>query len=159
MKKTFTITADKAKSLYPSASAELKKDLENTFGVKFLSEDITDRIKTFNDACIECGTTKKEFNKKWGNLGLSDDDIAYKQAKIIRTALNGKDYKPDWNDKNEKKWYPVFKMGSGFGFSCSLFVDRGTSANAGSRLCFKNEKLATHAGKQFPHIYKLLLTE
>lgn len=79
---------------------------------------------------------------------------------IICRALN-EGWTPDWNDSNQAKWYPYFDMRSksGFGFSYSFYVTWRTSADVGSRLCFKNEELAKYAGKQFENIYKSFLTK
>ena len=110
------------------------------------------KIKTFGDACVACGTTEKEFNNKFANLGLPKDTIAYEKIKVIVKALNG-EWVPNWKDSNEYKYYPYFRM-SPFGFG-AVGCDRwGTVSLAGSRLCFKNRELAEYAGKQFEDIYK-----
>ena len=157
MKKTYNITLEKAKELYPSASNQFKAELENHFSKKSLICNIIDKIKTFNDACLECGTTEKDFFKKYGKLGLSDDEIAYMQLVIITKALN-EGWKPDWSNGDECKYYPYFKYStSGFGFSHSDYADWSAGTAAGSRLCYKTSELAMYAGKQFEKIYNQFL--
>jgi hypothetical protein len=119
---------------------------------------VTERIKTFDDVLKENGTTTEEFEKSL--KGLEPDEIAYKMAKLVCLAYN-EGWIPDWNNSNEYKYYPYFKMGSssGVGFSsfgCDCWT---TTSNVGSRLCFKSSDLAKHAGKLFEQeIYKPLFT-
>lgn len=118
---------------------------------------VTERIKTFDDVLKENGTTIEEFEKSC--KGLEPDEIAYKKAKLVCLAYN-EGWIPNWNNSNEYKYYPYFKMGSssGVSFSCYDFDGWITSSNVGSRLCFKSSDLAKHAGKLFEQeIYKPLL--
>jgi hypothetical protein len=48
---TLQIDETKAKKLYRIAGPEFKEMLHDTFGEKFFQEKITDRVKTFEDAC------------------------------------------------------------------------------------------------------------
>lgn len=153
--KNLQINEKTARELYPKASEEFKKVLEDSFGKEFFSQKITDRIKTFEDAC-----ELLNIDSSIGKLDSDSADIqAYKQLKIIVEALN-EGWKPNWNDSNERKWYPYFDMrtSSGFGFSHSDFGRWTSSTTVGSRLCFKSEELAEYAGKQFTEIYKQFLT-
>ena len=110
-------------------------------------------IKSFDDACRACGTTEEEFNTKFQNLGLDSDTINYEKLKIIARAINN-GWTPDWNNTNQQKWYPWFKLSSGFGFLVSDFVCGCTGAGSGSRLCFESEAKSDYAAKQFMDIYK-----
>lgn len=110
------------------------------------------KIKTFEDACKATGT---EFNPP---KGLSKDVIAYMKLCIIAKALN-EDWKPDWHNHDERKYYPWFWMGDpgekgSVGFSCSGYDYVSTGSAVGSRLCFKSRGLAIYAGEQFTEIYK-----
>lgn len=153
--KNLQINEKTARELYMKASKEFKAMLEDTFSKEFFSQKITDRIKTFEDACellnIDSSICKLDSD--------SEDTQAYKQLKIIAVALN-EGWKPNWNDSNERKWYPYFEMrtSSGFGFSYSYFDLWNARTAVGSRLCFKSEQLAEYAGKQFTEIYKQFLT-
>ena len=117
-------------------------------------EKVTDRIKTFEDACSEL-----KVNPTF--TGLTIDEIAYRKLKIIAIVLN-EGWKPDWSDSNEYKYYPYFKYFKykpGFGFSSTLYGRWDTDPSVGSRLCFKSPELAEYAGKQFGSIYRDFLGE
>jgi hypothetical protein len=108
-------------------------------------------FKTFSGACIACNTTEQEFNTKFNNLGLDPDTIAYEKLKIIAKAIN-EGWQPDWNDRSQEKWFPVFNLSSGFGFSISDC--HYSIADVGSRLCFESEKKSNYAATQFIDIYR-----
>ena len=103
------------------------------------------------------------------------DLLAYMKLRIIAAALN-EGWEPEFTE-DEWRWYPWFTLwteeelsgksdewkadrnlistgdysGDYAGFVCaySLGAPSLTSANIGSRLCFKSEALATYCGKQF----------
>ena len=147
------IDEKKAKLLYPDAPKLLRQELEDKFGVDFFKEKEFEKIKIFNDACIVCETTEEEFNSKFMNIGLDLDTINYEKSKIIVKAINN-GWIPDWNNSNQPKWFPVFKLSSGFGFSSSHFGYDCTHTDCGSRLCFESEEKSNHAAKQFIDIYQ-----
>lgn len=156
-----TLQIDKinAKKLFPTASAEFKQMLIDTFGEKFFQQKITDRVKTFEDACEVLGFEPEDV--------LHDDHSAplakyiravnaHQKLMIIAQALN-EGWEPDWSDENQAKWYPYFKM-SGFGFSNADYDGWLSGTGVGSRLCFKSSELAEYAGRQFLSIYQDFLT-
>lgn len=53
--RTLQISEKKAMELYNNGSDELKTVLEESFGKEFFQRKITDRIKTYEDACAELG--------------------------------------------------------------------------------------------------------
>lgn len=61
--KTLQIEDKEARKLFPVASAEMKAILVSTFGAEFFSGKITDRIKTYEDACAETGETPVDEQK------------------------------------------------------------------------------------------------
>lgn len=152
---TLKIDKSKAKRLYNTASTELKEMFEDTFGKEFFSEKITDRLKTFDDCCMEIGTSEDEFNKKFASLGLDIDTIFYEKCKIICKALN-EGWKPNYKDGSEAKYHSWFAAsGGGFSFDdCSCTI---TVTDVGSRLCVKSRELAEYIGKQFLSEYKSFL--
>ncbi|WP_407483293.1 hypothetical protein [Elizabethkingia meningoseptica] len=126
--------------------------------VKFEAKpkDIKERIKTFNDVLQYHGIKSETFAMEC--LSLTDDEIAYKQIKLISSALN-EGWTPDWNDRNQTKYYPWFRMGSsGSGFSFGDYDCDGSGSRVGSRLCYKSSELAKYAGTQFISIYKKFTT-
>lgn len=85
--------------------------------------------------------------------------LAFYMLTIIIQALNA-GWVPDWSNHNEYKYYNWFlieadkKRPSGFGVSGSYYTPSGTSANVGSRLCFKTRELAQYAREQFKDLYQ-----
>lgn len=118
---------------------------------------ITERVKSFEDACAELGIKSKNFFSGCVCDELTESDVkaivAYAQLIIIARALNGV-WKPNWEDANEYKYWPYFNMQSGVGFSfvgCAYWF---AATAVGSRLCFKSREVALYAGKQFEELYK-----
>lgn len=138
---------------------------------------VTERIKTFTDACNAIGDehplVKEYLRVADGNIIL-DDLIAYLKLRIIVSALN-----EGWEPKFEKgeyryfpwfylytkeqydelddeeKWRCVLRSGyntySNFGFVyCNASYDASYSDTVfGSRLTFRTRELAAYAGRQF----------
>jgi hypothetical protein len=154
-----TLTADKGKVLaaYNKSKCGRKVFLENIFGIKTFQPEVKERIKNFDDVLRENGIKKSDFEKSCE--GLTKDEVAYKQVKEIVKAFN-EGWIPDWDDSNQYKYYPWFKMGSpsGGGFSCHVCAVWYAGSDVGSRLCFKNSDLAKHAANLFLDIYKDLQT-
>ncbi|CAM3555055.1 hypothetical protein ELOC111193_10640 [Elizabethkingia occulta] len=126
--------------------------------VKFEAKpkDIKERIKTFNDVLQYHGIKSETFSMEC--VSLTDDEIAYKQIKLIASALN-EGWVPDWNDRNQTKYYPWFRMGSSSGgFSYGDYDCVRSLSLVGSRLCYKSSELAKYAGTQFISIYKKFTT-
>lgn len=113
-----------------------------------------------------------------GNVDFTSDghDIfTYLKLRIIAAALN-EGWKPQFTE-DEERWYPWFTLWmeeelsekndewkadrnlistgdysgdyAGFAFAYSSGAPSYSTANIGSRLCFKSEALATYCGKQF----------
>ena len=146
--------------IFPDSPEELKTILIETFGVKCFNIKITDQVKTFEDALKIVGEPTKNVSILLDYNGIDQDMLgAQAQVKlsIIARALN-QGWKPNWNDSDERKWYPWFTLASGFGFSGSNFNFTYLDTSVGSRLCLKSEELASYAGTQFLSIYKDLLT-
>lgn len=152
--KTLQIEENKARSIYKTASSELKIMLEDTFGKEFFSQKVTERIKTYEDACAELGITPINESTLSSN-GFTKDEIAYRKIKTITEALN-EGWKPNWNDEDQYKWTPYFypNSSSGFVFRNAGYYCSNADAGDGLRLCFKSDELATYAGKQFTELYK-----
>jgi len=152
--KTLQIDEKNARKLYKTASAEFRQTLEDTFGKDFFTGKITDRIKTYEDACAELGIDPIDVEiMKYA--GFTDDEITYRKIKTITESLN-ESWKPNWNDSNQKKWIPYFNTVSplGIAFGATYCAYSKPHAGHSSRLCFQSEELVTYAGKQFTELYK-----
>jgi hypothetical protein len=111
-------------------------------------------IKSFEDACIKEGIQTDlldvhgEFEKPM---------MAYYKLLIIYKAINN-GWRPDWNDMNQYKYYPWFRvLSSGFGFSFSDCHYDYTATSVGSRLCTDTSEKALYIAKQFEEEYKNFL--
>jgi hypothetical protein len=73
--------------------------------------NIMDRVKTFEDACqvVGLGDTISTIEVSDSLEGDLKSIAAYTKLIIIARALN-EGWTPNWEDENEKKWYPWFKM-------------------------------------------------
>lgn len=127
-------------------------------------EEITDRVKTYEDACKVLGVEPiNEQNAK--AQGFRSDEIARRKLETIAAALN-EGWKPDWNNTDQYKYYPYFYIqenakGAYAGLSCAFTHHAATSTTAviGSRLCFYASRLARYAGNQFTDLYEQILIE
>lgn len=151
--KTLQIDVVKAKVLYPNANDVLKSMLEDTFGKEVLSVNITDRIKSYEDACL-CLELNPDELPDVSNCDKKDRKsiIAYHKLIIICRALN-EGWEPNWRSATYK-YFPWFGTYAGFAYSSAANAPSSAYATFGSRLCFKSEDLSRYAGMQFLDIWK-----
>ncbi|MDM1557082.1 hypothetical protein HX126_21230 [Chryseobacterium indologenes] len=129
---------------------------KSTGEIKFAPKPkgIKERIKDFDDVLLYHGINSDQFKKQCA--GLTDDEIAYKQLKLITSALN-EDWTPDWQNDDQWKYYPWFDMDSSSSsgrFSFDHSDDLFSASVCGSRLCFKSRDLCEYAAKTFIDIYR-----
>lgn len=147
MKKIIIVTEENAVESYNQFEQEVKDAISKHFKIP-----VTDRIKTFEDACKELGISQRVFNKSIEYD--TPDEIAYKKMKVIAKALN-EGWEPNWDDPIERKWRPWFYLDSpGFRFIGSDYALTSSHSAGCSRLCFKSQELCNYAAKQFLDIYK-----
>jgi len=161
MSKETTVLESSVKKAYSIADKATKIVLKELFNGKVsLSDKITDRIKSFEDACAELGIDKPSMSiliEDNNANGINRSDIvafgALMKLTLIIRALN-EGWTPDWRDSNQIKyyvWLTDYKPGSGFSFSTYVFSH--SYSYVGSRLCFKSSELAEYAGEQFRDLY------
>lgn len=137
-------------SALESEAKELRKELEKD------NRPITERITNWTEAINEYISKHNGFFPKDIFVG-TQDEIAYKQLKIIVAVLN-EDWTPNWSDSEEYKYYNWFKYSaSGFDFADTYATYGASGTGVGSRLFFKNEVLAKYAAIQFKEIYNQFL--
>lgn len=128
-------------------------------------EEITDRVKTYEDACKVLGVEPiNEQNAK--AQGFRSDEIARRKLETIAAALN-EGWKPDWNNTDQYKYYPYFyiqenakgKGSAGLSYASTNNAATNTYAAVGSRLCFYASRLARYASNQFTDLYEQILIE
>lgn len=113
---------------------------------------ITKKIKSFEDACEQLGVNPEEVIAfKEPKFGFQKAANSAAKLTVIAEALN-EGWVPDWDDHNQWKYYPWFRM-AGSGFAFTDFVRACTYSDDGSRLVFKSAELAEYAGNQFSDIY------
>ena len=140
---------------------------------------VTERIKTFDDACNALGdehplvTQYRLTAAAYKGDPMTEDFIAYLKLRIIVAALN-EGWEPKFTE-DEYRYFPWFNfytkeeydklddeekgrcvLRSGYTYSsygfvlCSAHNDAsGSSSFSGSRLAFKTRELAAYAGRQF----------
>lgn len=83
--------------------------------------------------------------------------IALNELFTIAQAWNkADDFVPDFSNSMQDKWFPWFVYDKGAaGFVCALTgnAPANTTADVGSRLCFKTRNRAIQFGKQFVGLY------
>lgn len=135
-------------------------------------EDITNRVKSYADACKVLGIEPMDEDSMKAQ-GFRPDEIARRQLETITEALN-EGWKPNWEDTDEYKYYPYFYIevnevktedGDTFGahaglsFAGTFGAASSTHAYFGSRLCFHNRETARYAGRTFTDLYAQILIE
>ena len=146
-------------------------------------KDITERIKTFKDACEALGNEHPlvtEYKIISEAYDIKDDLYAYLKLRIICAALN-EEWKPTFNE-NDRHYYPWFYIytkegyeeldenekkecyvplrsngsayaGGGLVYAGAKYAGSYSSTAYGVRLAFKTRELAKYCGKQFIDIW------
>ena len=134
-------------------------------------EDITNRVKSYADACKVLGIEPMDEDSMKAQ-GFRPDEIARRQLETITEALN-EGWKPNWADTDEYKYYPYFYIEvsevqtedaasgafAGLSCACTSYAATNTFAGVGSRLCFHDRETARYAGRTFTNLYAQILIE
>lgn len=147
---TLEIKKDDAIKAHEKAKKSGKNLLENLFGKKTFLKEVTERIKTIEDVLEDNNTTQSDIHLMFANV--PEHLKAQHIAELLCKSLN-EGWESDWDNSNEYKYYPWFKIGSS-GFRYYYYGHWHSDSNVSSRLCFKTSKLAVYAGEQFTDLYK-----
>lgn len=153
--RTLQIKQDSLLVAFRNAGKEGKQVLSDLFGKQVaLYDNITDRVKSFEDACQVLGISTNVPEVKGLPRKHQKAIIANYKLIVIAEALN-EGWKPNWQDSDEYKYYPWFDMSNpaGVGFSYTDSTASASSANVGSRLCLKNRELAIYFGQTFTDLF------
>ena len=116
------IKIENAKAALKTADESVKKvllallpELKETEAQTVVNRPITERVKTFEDACRELGADHS-FVLAYQNTNLRDpevaeenrDILAYMKLRIIAAALN-EGWNPQFTE-DEERWYPWFTL-------------------------------------------------
>ena len=111
------------------------------------------KIKTFNDACVKLGIEPILPEVSMLRPGNQKAVIANYKLDVIQEAING-DWKADWSNYHQNKYYPWFKWSSsGSGFSSHDYYCGFTDSRVGSRRVFETSDIAEYVGEQFIDLY------
>ena len=113
------------------------------------------KIASYEDACRVLNI--QPINEEVFNIFPKEDQrsmLAYHKLTVITRALNN-GWKPNWDDQNEWKYYPLFRYVNA-GLSCANAYNTATNtfASIGSRLCFPTSALAKYAAEHFADLYR-----
>lgn len=153
--RTLQIKQDSLLAAFRNAGKEGKQVLSDLFGKQVaLYDNITDRVKSFEDACQVLGISTNVPEVKGLPRKHQKAIIANYKLIVIAEALN-EGWKPNWQDSDEYKYYPWFDMSNpaGVGGSNARNAASATSAFIGSRLCLKNRELAIYFGQTFTDLF------
>ena len=177
------IKKENVMNAYDKATSAQKELLERMFGREmFRPKDITERVKTFEDAVAILGNDNQAVVDYHAlcNTTCTKDILAFAKLRVIVEALN-----EGWNptfSKSEYRYYLLFNIYSkekfdslseyyknrcsiirrSYGnpnavdsFVCPFVYDASSSsyAHPGSRLAFKTRELAEYCGEQFIDIW------
>ena len=153
--RTLQIKQDSLLVAFRNAGKEGKQVLSDLFGKQVaLYDNITDRVKSFEDACQVLGISTNVPEVKGLPRKHQKAIIANYKLIVIAEALN-EGWKPNWQDYDEYKYYPWFDMSNpaGVGYSYADHTASSTNAGIGSRLCLKNRELAIYFGQTFTDLF------
>lgn len=153
--RTLQIKQDSLLVAFRNAGKEGKQVLSDLFGKQVaLYDNITDRVKSFEDACQVLGISTNVPEVKGLPRKHQKAIIANYKLIVIAEALN-EGWKPNWQDSDEYKYYPWFDMSNpaGVGYSDTNNTASYTNATVGSRLCLKNRELAIYFGQTFTDLF------
>lgn len=153
--RTLQIKQDSLLVAFRNAGKEGKQVLSDLFGKQVaLYDNITDRVKSFEDACQVLGISTNVPEVKGLPRKHQKAIIANYKLIVIAEALN-EGWKPNWQDSDEYKYYPWFDMSNpaGVGYSFTNSAASAATAKVGSRLCLKNRELAIYFGQTFTDLF------
>jgi len=153
--KPLSIGLKEAREIFPGAPSSIQTVLKDHFGSQ-VTDKITDRIKTFEDACTALGIDHDQalpYPLPTSSFQRGINAVA--KLFIIIEALNEEAWQPDWTNVSQYKWYPWYEgnKSTASGLSFRGADNWNASTFVGSRLCFKTKELAEYAGRQFEAEY------
>lgn len=117
--------------------------------------DTSKKITSYEDACKVLNI--QPINEEVFNAFPKEDQrsmLAYHKLTVITRALNN-GWKPNWDDQNEWKYYPLFRyVNAGLSFASTYNAATYSAAYFGSRLCFPTSALAKYAAEHFADLYR-----
>lgn len=119
---------------------------------KEYQKDDSFSIKTYKEVCKELKIkelTLKDF-KQFGKD--ASKMLSFHKIKNLERLFNG-NWKADWNNSSQYKYYPYFTKSSGSGWSVGSVASYCVYWFGGSVGFYLDEKTALHIGNNFKDIY------
>lgn len=135
---------------------ELEKEIIKLKIIIAKPTNFIDEIKTYKDVCNELGEeeiTKDDFSEDFDEETI-EKLINFAKLKQIEKLFN-QEWKPNWKDLNEYKYYPYYECKTGglvFGRSFGYFAGA-----CGDCAVFKTREISNYIGNTFIDIYKKLI--
>ena len=152
-----TIDLEKAKELFKRPES-IKEALIAQFGINQLSENILDKVPTFEAAfALASKEIQKEYNDTV-NENTPPHIVGEAQLIVIISVIN-EGWRADFENADQRKWLPIHQVlpsGVGFGRSGSVY-DRSNTF-VGVRLLLENEEKSNYVGKTFITQYTKMYT-
>lgn len=146
MEEILQVTRLNAQAAFKDADASGKTMLSNLFGKKHFTSDMTELIKSFEDACEFNNTNPNHPKFTQGTEAGNNMEML---AEIAKALNGGKVMKP-----GEKRFYPFFIHDeSGFRLGAVYSGVSYSATTGGPRLCVSEERLAKYMGTQFLPFY------
>jgi hypothetical protein len=134
-----------------TSNSEIKKIKE----ASIIAFGRTLKVESYEDACNKLGVPIIYPQFINIDLKIAKRFLSEYKLTIIIKALNEGWY-PNWNDSNEYKYMPYFKIeNEGFSFWYTFYY---TTTFVPSALLYKSNDLAIYSGIIFSDLYKDLLT-
>lgn len=131
--RTLQIKQDSLLVAFRNAGKEGKQVLSDLFGKQVaLYDNITDRVKSFEDACQVLGISTNVPEVKGLPRKHQKAIIANYKLIVIAEALN-EGWKPNWQDSDEYKYYPWFDMSNPAGVGCSYTNNTASNSECAFR--------------------------
>ena len=157
---TLTIDSENALAAYHEAPQSFRKSLIKLFGAKNLFASSLERVNSYEDACevvdidpIESLPFVTPVNKRQVATN------ARFMVDVIQEAIVG-DWVADYNNPNQRKWYPRFiydSASTSFRFSYAFYGSAYAYASSGARLSFETEEQAIYVGTKFIDLFNKFL--
>lgn len=131
---------------------ELKDRADKLEAIINSPESLIGSITTYKQVC-EALAIEELTLSDFGFLESEDrkKSLAFHKLQQIAKLFN-RDWRPDWKNTSQYKYYPYFNLASGgLGFSASSY---GSSDCFSSVVYFKDKETSDYVGKTFLSIYK-----
>ena len=129
------------------------KDLLNRLYGKQLFANPLETLFNFEDVCAFAGVNPAIYEVSSSMTEDNRHNVFENKLALIYRVFNG-DWKPDFANTNQKKWFPVFYYDLKKGFVLgNVRYAYFAYTSVSSRLCYENEEKAIHGCKYGIKIY------